>query len=166
MKFCKLNKRTKASIVDGKLILSFPGAQTPTLWQMDLTETKTSALEVKAITEDAHALCVKTPKGDKLDIATFTNPDDALRSLMIASKALEKAHGKIRGNNKTQTLRNPLWKKALMILGAFFICFFIWTLILPPNAQNLSLATQASPTANSGYESGVPMSVDDFLKGQ
>ena len=39
-------KTTSASVVDGKLILSFPHAQTPVLWQMDLTQAKASSLEV------------------------------------------------------------------------------------------------------------------------
>ena len=35
-----------ANVVDGKLILSFPHAQTPVLWQMDLAQAKASAIEV------------------------------------------------------------------------------------------------------------------------
>ena len=41
------NYQSSARVVDGKLILSFPHALTPVVWQMDLSQTKASALEVQ-----------------------------------------------------------------------------------------------------------------------
>ena len=36
-----------ANVVDGKLILSLPEAATPVIWQMDLEQAQSCALEVK-----------------------------------------------------------------------------------------------------------------------
>ena len=69
----KMHKNNaSASVVDGKLILSFPHAQTPVIWQMDLAEAKASALEVlKAEKGTDFTLTLKTQKGEKVKIDLF-----------------------------------------------------------------------------------------------
>lgn len=94
-----------ARVVDGKLILSFPDAVKPVLWQMDLVSAKASALEVDQLSGEAGAggqggqaaLILKTPKGEQTTIAVFESRDAALSALMTVGAALGCAQGRIRG---------------------------------------------------------------------
>lgn len=173
MIFLKSKHKNTASVVDGKLILSFPKAQTPTLWQMDLNDAKTSALEVKSSANDCYTLCMKPTKGDAVDIATFSKQDGALEGLMAVSKALEKAHGQFssKGEGAPVVITAPikLWKKILMFLGGFFVLFFIWSVLQVGSYQNTGyVAPTGAPlgSVSPAPQSGVPMSADDFLRGQ
>ncbi len=91
-----------ARVVDGKLILSFPDAVKPVLWQMDLVSAKASALEVDQLSGEPGAggqaaLILKTPKGEQTTIAVFESRDAALSALMTVGAALGCAQGRIRG---------------------------------------------------------------------
>ena len=46
-KFMGHKNKTSAKVVEGKLILSCPGAEIPVVWQMDLNEAKACAFEVQ-----------------------------------------------------------------------------------------------------------------------
>jgi len=184
LNFKTRKKETNASarVVDGKLILSFPDAKTPIVWQMDLTQAKASALEVlEDEANNAFVLKVKTPKGESIDVATFDQRSHAIEGLMAASVALENAHGHIQTGQSGQTTINNAQSSASpqkksgksKILGVFlaiialFIFFTIWSSIIPRsvntgNNQTLSSSGQTSPQTSSG----VPVSADDFLKGQ
>lgn len=86
-----------ARVVDGKLILSFPDAIKPVLWQMDLVSAKASALEVEALQGGQAALMLKTPKGEQATVAIFESREAAISALMTVGAALGCAHGQIRG---------------------------------------------------------------------
>jgi len=179
-----LTKRNKnnasASVVDGKLILSFPHAQTPVIWQMDLAEAKASALEVlKAEKGNNFTLTLKTQKGEKVQIASFDSREEALDGLMAASDALKNAHGRIQvAANEDQKIAishaprkkagKGQWFTALAALFALVILFGFWATISPkpptsiqPASGNLA-AQNAAPAAQSN---GVAVSADDFLNG-
>lgn len=169
---------TSASVVDGKLILSFPDAQTPVLWQMDLTQAKASAIEVlKADKGDTFSLTLKTQKGEKVQVASFDSREQALEGLMAASRALENAHGNIQiAANEDQKVAvshaprkkasKSQWVTGLVALFALIVLFGFWASVSPKSPTSIqsasgNIASQtAAPTAQS---SGVPVSADDFL---
>lgn len=98
--FAQLKKdtHTPAIVVDGKLILSFPNALTPIVWQMDLVDAKSSSFEVVSEGDSFH-LATKKQGGQKKDvIAPFATKEDAVSALMATSQALASAHGQIRQN--------------------------------------------------------------------
>ena len=100
-----------ARVVDGKLILSFPQALTPIVWQMDLSDAKSSAFEVIQ-DNDNYTLISKKQGGQKKDvIAPFAARSEAVDALMATSRALENAHGQIRtanGNAAPETISAPV----------------------------------------------------------
>lgn len=172
-----------ARVVDGKLILSFPHARTPVVWQMDLSEVKASALEVlENKNKDGHTLTLKTPKGEKLDAAEFENRQDAVNGLMAASHALENAHGNIRpakntdnqGKTAANTNANPAkpgrWVAGLLGLALLVALFGAWSATAPQTPNSYRPQGTLSPTAANAQSAaanaaGVPVSADDFLNG-
>ncbi len=175
MKNLLKTKKNKASarVVDGKLILSFPDALTPVLWQMDLDEAKASALEVQENKKDnIYTLTLKTPRGEAVDVASFSDRDTAVKGLMAASQALSAAHGQIRPaaaqNNAQAGAALPPREKGIGKWGgiALFVVFLfvlinVWSSLVPRSAsQSKTLSTTLSPSG----EAGVPMSADDFLQ--
>jgi hypothetical protein len=90
-------RNANAVVVDGKLILSFPEAITPIVWQIDLQDAKSSSFEVVE-DKDGFALTTKKQGAQKKDvIAPFAQKQDAVNALMATSYALQGAHGKISG---------------------------------------------------------------------
>lgn len=187
MKNKKHNKsasESTARVVDGKLILSLPGAQTPVVWQMDLDQAKASALEVRSDDKKSiYTLSLKTPRGNADDIADFTSKEDAVDALLAASAALENAHGQIRPSSAAgmtpsnsnapqgQAQKSGGWKKWLLAFVVLIGLWFLFTLsstMMPqdPGAYTTgSSADQAAASAQSARESqGVPVSADDFLR--
>lgn len=173
-----------ASVVDGKLILSFPHAETPVLWQMDLTHVKASSLEV--LHDDkagVYTLTLKTPKGEKINAASFATREEAIAGLMAASRALENAHGRIQGGRvaanedsagakaaggQFKPKRRSRWVSVLIALIVLFVLFQLWVSMLPqaPNSyQQMSGSNQAG-SASPADSAGVPVSADDFLNAQ
>lgn len=177
----KANKsKASASVVDGKLILSFPHAQTPVLWQMDLAQAKASAIEVlKAEKGTDFTLTLKTQKGEKVIVASFETREEALEGLMAASKALENAHGNIQiAANEDQKIAHARpakkagkgqWLTGILSVLALIILFGLWSSIAPrpPSGyQGTSATDTAAAQQNSAAQStGVPVSADDFLNG-
>ncbi len=172
-------KKTKAnnisaSVVDGKLILSFLDAQTPVLWQMDLAHAKASALEVlEADKEEAYTLMLKTQKGEKVQVASFDTREHALEGLMAASDALKNAHGNIHiaaNDDKTIAVAHVHRKKSakgrwitgIVAVFALIVLFGFWASVSqrPPTSIQQTSATAGNQAAQS---SGVPVSADDFL---
>lgn len=173
---------SSASVVDGKLILSLPDAATPVVWQMDLEQAKSSALEVREDTKTGRfALALKTQKGETVDIASYEEKTSAVQALMVTSRALENAHGKIRpaaANSQDAAPGAPRYaaqggfapaqpqnsSKASAILAVLLIVFLFmaWAFTIPKAsdtiARNRSAATGAPTT-----DTGVPVSADDFL---
>lgn len=86
-----------AKVVDGLLILSLPDAISPVVWQMEVGQSKSSALEVRpAENDNEFCLMLKTARSDVLDIARYNSKDKAVRALLTVSQAMEKASGHIR----------------------------------------------------------------------
>lgn len=174
----KSNKKQSANVVDGKLILSFPHAVTPTLWQMDLKEAKMSSLSVSK-KEDVHTLVMTPESGKNVDIATFKSNDEAIDALMAASSALENAHGQLHvaaasdsRNGKTTATqihyhnkpKAKLWPYFVAIL-LLLIAFVAWANISPTSISGVPIRqnTAGVNTPNAADQSGVPVSADDFL---
>lgn len=165
-----------ASVVDGKLILSFPSALTPVVWQMDLSTAKASALEVQE-KNGGYALVLKTPKGENLDIAPFDDRSKAVQGLMAASNALENAYGHIHpaNSNKSDGYKTSYRKQkkghllpVIMSVLAVFLLFLLWSaasLQAPQQYQQTSNLVE-SGNNDAATSSGVPVSADDFLKGR
>ena len=164
-----------ASVVDGKLILSFPGAIKPIIWQMDLSKAKASALEIQE-KNGGYVLVLKTVKGETTDIAPFDERAKALDGLMAASRALSSAHGKIHRltDNEARGAQSVYPKKKSrlvpILLSLFVVFALLWILSavsyqIPQGYNNASLPSQQS--ANSAAQSsGVAVSADDFLSGR
>lgn len=170
------NHQASASVVDGKLILSFPGAINPVVWQMDLSKAKASALEVQE-NKGGYALVLRTPKGENLDIATFDERAKSVDGLMAASRALENAYGQIHpagasnGNVQVSGGSRKKGKKVLpIVLGllVLLLIFWVWgavSLQVPGGYQSADIgALQNSPSA--AESAGVAVSADDFLMGK
>lgn len=170
-------KKTKpsANVIDGKLILSLPGAVNPVLWQMDLNDAKASALEIQDDEKGVlQHLRLKTPRGEVMTVASFDTNEDALHALMLVSKALEKAHGQIKpaAAATDQGLQvAPSGKKGNNIVGAGLAVLFLIILIgvwnmMAAGPQTYQTSMQTSGTASAEQSVGVPVSADDFLRGQ
>lgn len=181
----------QAKVVDGKLILSLPNAVTPVVWQMDLNHAKASALEVNDNKKNGFALVMKTPKGETIEIAPFEKKEQAVRSLMAASKALSRAHGQIQVTSApttaaTNTAASPQviisthnksgWlKKLAMFAGGLLVIFLMLNYIhslsprapsgMEPMGINDSMQTSSDGQQTPASETtGVPVSADEFLK--
>ena len=180
----KQTSDASASVVDGKLILSLPDAKTPVVWQMDLTTTKASALEVQHNEEtDIYTLTLKTPRGETIEVAPFTNREYAVEGLMAASSALENAHGQIRGitqegaapandaaasipaQAKTSGGSGKKWLIAILSVAGIFVLFNIWAQLMPRPPASVNYAAQSAPV-DPRNSAGVPVSADEFLRAQ
>lgn len=176
----KTQSNSSARVVDGKLILSYPEALTPVVWQMDLSDAKASALEVRE-TPKGITLVLKTLKGETVEIAPFATKGEAVAALMAAAKALEGAHGQIRiasaANNDSSPgaygapvkKRHP-WTAGILGVLLILILMFIWASLAPrppvsiDGASNTSAAPGAGPNSfGQKEENGVPLSADEFL---
>ncbi len=176
---------SSARVVDGKLILSCPGAINPIVWQMDLIQAKASALEVRENAKEGRfTLTLKATKGEVVEIAPFATKDQAVEALMAAARALENAHGQIRpvaggaaassdtgASRTTQAPAKPLHrgKWAGRILGLLLVLALItiWVSLAPRAPVSLDSAGTpvpgGAPGSRGGDEPGVPLSADEFL---
>jgi hypothetical protein len=178
----KQTSNASARVVDGKLILSLPDAQTPVVWQMDITQTKSSALEARHDEEKGiYILTLKTPRGATVEIAPFDNRDFAVEGLMAASHALENAHGQIRRDNAATAANDQTvytappshtkssTKKIFLVIVAIFALLFlfnIWGSQLPRTPSSVTSNISATADINPRESSGVAVSADDFLRAQ
>ena len=198
-----LNFKTKhtensasAKVVDGKLILSCPDAETPVVWTMDVAKAKASAMEVLKKGEDgAHSLTLKSAAGEVLEVATFPTRDAALEGLMLTSDALENAQGQIRGTsggsvaNDAQShhakmkkpkppgqTRNRLMSVAASLVF-LVIMVMVWGMIKPNSyytgdryggsaSPDSNMAASSNANVDPQNSAGVPVSADAFLNGQ
>lgn len=163
-KTCKKARCSTACVVDGKLVLSFPGALIPIVWQMDIAQTKASALEVRAGKKggegadkgtDAFILFLKTAKGETVEIAPFATRDDAVDGLMAASRALHNAVGHMRAPanaaepaagtaladsrslSPNEISGRKSWRSALLALVLVMCLIFAWSSLTPaPSASS------------------------------
>ncbi len=171
--------QASASVVEGKLILSFPDALTPVVWQMDLSKAKASALEVQE-NKGGASLVLRTPKGENLDIAIFDDRAKAIDGLMAAAHALENAYGQITPNmasNENTSVqpyphhsRKKGGKFLPVALGLLlvFLLFWVWASasLQIPNGYQSASTTGEQNTPSAAESAGVPVSADDFLTGR
>ena len=175
-----------ARVVDGKLILSYPDAITPVVWQMDLSTARASALEVLENAKGHFILTLKTMKGESADIAPFETKAAAVDALMAASRALENAHGRIRTGGEAissaappasitataheKSGRGRKWAAGLLAFLLIAFLIGVWGSIAPRAPMSVDNAAggpvSSSPTGASSNEAGVPLSADDFLMQQ
>lgn len=173
--------QSSARVVDGKLILSFPQALTPVVWQMDLNQAKASALEVREDkTAATFVLTLKTPRGESTEIAPFETREQAVTALMAVSRALETAQGHIRpvsmasgastitvaqgGESGRRQGRAGKWAAAILGLVFLFLLINIWGSLLPRSPSGFEgAALRPASEGMDNVESGVPLSADDVL---
>lgn len=170
-----------AKVIDGILILSLPDAVTPVVWQMELGQSKSSALEIRNHDNGQFILTLKTPRQDVIDIATYANRDLAIKALLVTSSALEKAQGQLKSapaGNAAPTYPLPVVTRHAG--GAFYIMkkILLWLLAIAAGiillglvlflvssainvAMNTSSGNVSAPAANSSNE---PVSADDFFE--
>ena len=183
-KICK-NNTAGAKVVDGKLILSFPNAKTPIVWQMDLSDAKSSAFEVTEDQDNNQSVLISRKQGStKSDIiAPFSAREDAINALMATSSALENAHGQIQPSSYTNTeqstpqtttiIQTKSQKKtsggtiiATIIAIAIIIMLFGMLQSLKPRSISTGSSSSAGVSSTGTGEAGVPMSADEFLRQQ
>lgn len=175
---------SSASVVDGKLILSLPDAYTPVVWQMDLEQARSSALEVREDSKSSRfILSLKTQNSEITDIASYEERSSAVQALMATSRALENAHGSIRpqtlrpANHNTSGSGNQTYSNnpsaaignenkggragAFLAAAMLVVLVLAWTFSLSKPMDSGFKTSRSSSDIPS--ESGVPVSADDFL---
>ena len=165
-----------AKVVDGILILSLPDAMSPVVWQMELGQSKSSALEVRNSADGFFVLALKTPRQDILEIAIYQQKEQAIKALLATSQAMEKAQGQLK-NIASLSGHYPLpvvtqgdsfgvkklFKSILSILvigitivvGLLLVGFIIFVL------SNFVLG---GSTPNSAVTTNNPVSAEDFFE--
>lgn len=182
------NKRneiqTNAHVVDGKLILSFPEAITPIVWQIDLSDAKSSSFEV---VEEGGRFSLVTKKSGaqkKETIAPFADRDTAVKALMATSYALSNAHGQIQGSGviaNTNMAAHPApmtyaappaqakggagkWIFAIASVVLIIGLFSMLNTMQPRSPSSMGGASNTASGQGAEPQSGVPVSADDFLR--
>lgn len=187
----KNHNDANASVVDGKLILSFPEAITPIVWQMDLNDAKSSSFEV---TNDGDHFALVTKKQGaqkKESIAPFPTKEQAVAALMATSSALKNGHGHIYPTGAAQpaqAIPQPVYhmqshtaqskgsggKWAIAILCLLVIGFlFMMTANMQPRIAgtndsagrtNTAASAGSAGSSRASDKAGVAVSADDFLQ--
>ncbi len=175
-----------AKVIDGTLILTLPDAVRPVVWQMQLGQTKSSALEVREEAGGHFMLMLKTPRADVMEIAPFPSKEKAVKALMAVSRALEKAQGQMSSYNGNPAYPVPaviacsrfgwlsrLLKGVLTVLLAIILLLLLgigalWLMAPSQDAMTdqISETMEAPPAPAPDQTIGKPVSADDFLSGQ
>ena len=170
-----------AKVIDGILILSLPDAVSPVVWQMELGQSKSSALEIRNADNGQFILTLKTPRQDVLEIATYANRDNAIKALLVTSAALEKGQGQLKANANENnqngypvpavsykghsdgfsTLKKIL--KWLAGIAAGIILLAIVSMLVLSAIRVVMTANSGTPVSESSAKSG-PVSADEFLE--
>ena len=174
---------TTAKVVDGILILTLPEAIRPVVWQMQLGQTKSSALEVRE-QGDYWLLVLKTPRQDVLEIAPFADRKEAVKALMAVSRAMEKANGQLGGQASysgnpaypvpaligrsaaSWLCRIAKWFFYLILAAIAFVLIVIAALKLTAPAENTQETIMQGQSIPSDPTIGAPVSAEDFLTSQ
>lgn len=185
----KHHNDANASVVDGKLILSFPEALTPIVWQMDLSDAKSSSFEVVEEGKNFALVTKKQGAQKKESIAPFSTKEQAIAALMATSSALKNGHGHIAAPSSAaahsaqphaQTVyhmppqaaqqKGSAGKWAVAILCLLVIGFLFTSIanMQPRIAGGGDGASRTSASAGAGANAassaGVAVSADDFLR--
>lgn len=169
------SKKSNVSIVDGKLILSLPEAETPVVWQMDIDAAKSAAFTVE---EDKKQklfyLTLKADDGKEQKIAPFKEKDGAVAVLMETSSILQNAHGKIKhtaANTNAPVEKQDKGEKMGGVLAVLLIVALLGVWMISASMSRISdtggVGYQASSEGvslgTSSESTGVAVSADDFL---
>lgn len=166
---------SSAKVVDGKLILSFPDAVKPVIWQMDIGHAKVSSLEVEE-EGGGYVLALKTPKGERHVIAPFGSRAKALKALMSVSRAMEQAQGRLApandGSAAAGVRRGGRVKQFLSaVVGVILLLFLISVFMSaapPTRSFGPDSFAEKGPgdhaSSGGGDATGVPMSAEEFLR--
>ena len=177
---------SSAKVIDGTLILTLPDAVRPIVWQMQLGQTKSSALEVREENDGNWLLVLKTPRADVLEIAPFATKDKAVKALMAVSRAMEKAQGQLGSNSGSYPVPAVIpgcsrfsWLcRLLKFVGCTFLGIVLLLMLLSaffwvtgwgtPGPVNAPVSSEASapPQGSAADSVGSPVSADDFLNNQ
>lgn len=163
--------RTKAMVVGDVLVLSFPDANTPSVWRASLSEAQGCFFEIES--DDVAGLFhLVQKKGKTKDIiTTFSSRARAMNALVKATQALHKASKKCHAAGLGRPSKGFPWGKILLFIIVAFIIFSI----LNPIGRQAYMPNQAQQTGATGPQteqpainsenapSGVPVSADDFL---
>lgn len=164
-----------AKIVDGVLILTLPDAQSPVVWQMELGQTKSSALEVREEQDRGFILILKTPRQDVQEIATYAARDAAVRALVTVSQALQNAarlrpagEGPVSGDQSYQVPalipapagHGKAVRVTLAILAALAL---LYVFTRPLGGEQAATAPTAGDATGTAAPTGEPLSADDYL---
>ncbi len=164
-----------AKIIDGILVLTLPDALRPVVWQMELGQTKTSAVEVREQNDGTFILMLKTGRQDVQEIAPYASRELAVRALLTLSKAMEGAQGRLRGANnnlnpnhlpalipQTEEGRSKAGRMIAGVLILLALAFFFTRMTPSPTT---SLPTDNAPVA-APAKIGEPQSAEDYLNAQ
>lgn len=170
------NLKSSAKIVNNTLVLSLPTAESPCVWRMDLSQVKSSALEVIDVKDKdkstLYHLQARTARGEKQDVASFKNREDAVEILLQVTRALENtdqggnqerkpAFFSSSKNYDVKDQKTPWLLSSFVIILLFFLFMGLstWTQTGPDGLGSSS----ASGTQDNG-DIGQPMSADEFLQ--
>lgn len=107
-------KKTRATIVDGSLVVSLPHAEKPCVWKMDMARIHSAALELREENNN-FILGIKGAKGDVTDIAGFADKKRAETALASITRAMLKGGAK----------KSRRWLKIILVLFAVFVLFLL-----------------------------------------
>lgn len=163
-------KSPGARVVDSKLILSYPNAIKPVLWQMDLAQTSSSSFEIDTDLKEGHYALVMKTSGKAEEIASFEAKDDAASALFSIGEALGKS-GKsacrvMMAGDAAQASGNG--GRALAALAGIILIAVLVAAIMnmsPRPPASIVAAMEAQQATGGGSGVGEPVSADAFLRG-
>lgn len=170
-----MTNTSNVQIVDGKLILSLPEAQTPVVWQIDLEKAQSASFTVKENKKDKNFdLLFKASDGSTDSIAPFDEKQAAVDILMETSSVLQNAHGQIKpaANSNTSASKEGKSDKlgAILAVSLVIVLIIIWSFsaLGPGRIGQGGFNPAASPASTADasdprQSSGVAVSADEFL---
>lgn len=172
----EMTSNNTASVVNGKLILSFPNAENPVVWQMDLEKAASCALEIK---EDKKtklfSLVQKISDDQQNTIASFKEKAEAIAALMATSSALQNGDTKsvnvapANAAASVQYVQAPQTKgegkkAAILAFLLILLLVIIWAISVPLGQIKLSEKSHSANSTGTSSPTGEAVSADEFLK--
>jgi hypothetical protein len=178
------NHNKAAHVAANKLVLSFPNAVTPIVWQVDLREVTVSYFEINMDEKKDIYLLTMSKQGSNAkpaQIAQFSNQSAASKALNDIAEAMinaQKTLGSviIPADSGKQVVSHP-YKKApgtlktiIWTIVVLLLLFFAVTYLMArgsyDSADDRYLSPSSSNTAVAPPAAGVPLSADEYLRGQ
>jgi hypothetical protein len=163
--------KTTAKIAGNKLVLSFPDAEKPSIWTLDLAEAQGCIFELEESKSlGGYDLVRVGDKGAKKIIASYDSRGKALAALVKTTKALE---GVTVQNQNAVIIQNRMGGFPILKI-LFILLLVVGGLMLYKNMAQMNVAPQLSQQSNRAVEqqtppapveqkAGVPLSAEDFL---